>query len=129
MRRALHLCPNPGELGFGFTVGVEAVLVAEHIRVLVPLLDFLITVRQQDVLPIRVGVLELLEGCLHVSRIAWADLVRRAFHRCPNVAKVGFCLAVGSEAVLVAEHFRVVPCNRTLLIDSPVDGLIVHHRP
>ena len=66
-------------------------------KVLVPLLDFVCTVRQQYVLPVRVSVLVLLEGCLQFSVVAAgrACLVRLALHRCPDFAEVGFSLAVG----------------------------------
>ena len=56
---------------------------------LVPLLDFICAVRQQYVLPVRVGVLVLLESCLQFNVVARTGLVRLALHRRPHVAEVG----------------------------------------
>ena len=83
----------------------------------IPVTDFVCAVRQQDILPVRVSFLVLLEDCLQFRVVVAgrAGLGHRALHRCPDVAEVGFGLAVEWKEVDSAERLRVVPYNRTLL--------------
>ena len=76
----------------------------------IPITDFLCAVRQQDILPVRVSVLELLEDCLQFRVVVTgrAGLVRRAPHRCPDVAEIGFRLAVEWKEVNGVERLRVI---------------------